>query len=98
MTRELGKLHRQKLCEFHYSQNNIRNFKKGGMRWAGHVESMGGRRYAYQVVVGKPEAKSSLRMPRRRWGENIKLLNMKRRLLYLKNRFVPRSKHFSSRL
>jgi len=25
-------------------------------------------------------------------------LNTKRRLLYLKNQFVPRSKHFSSRL
>ena len=25
-------------------------------------------------------------------------LNMKRRLLYLKTQFVPRSKHFSSRL
>ena len=29
---------------------------------------------------------------------NFNLLNMKRRLLYLKTQFVPRSKHFSSRL
>ena len=29
---------------------------------------------------------------------NINPLNTKRRLLYLKTQFVPRSKHFSSRL
>ena len=29
---------------------------------------------------------------------DINPLNMKRRLLYLKTQFVPRSKHFSSRL
>ena len=29
---------------------------------------------------------------------HINLLNTKRRLLYLKTQFVPRSKHFSSRL
>ena len=29
---------------------------------------------------------------------NINLLKTKRRLLYLKTQFVPRSKHFSSRL
>ena len=29
---------------------------------------------------------------------NIKPLNTKRRLLYLKTQFVPRSKHFSSQL
>jgi len=28
----------------------------------------------------------------------VKPLNTKRRLLYLKTQFVPRSKHFSSRL
>ena len=32
------------------------------------------------------------------YGEINSLLNTKRRLLYLKTQFVPRSKHFSSRL
>ena len=31
-------------------------------------------------------------------GGHINPLNKKRRLLYLKTQFVPRSKHFSSRL
>ena len=34
----------------------------------------------------------------RSWRCSVNPLNMKRRLLYLKTQFVPRSKHFSSRL
>ena len=35
---------------------------------------------------------------RKYWSYCINPLNTKRRLLYLKTQFVPRSKHFSSRL
>jgi hypothetical protein len=34
---------------------------------------MGARRGVYRVLVGKPEAKSPLGRPRRRWEENIKM-------------------------
>jgi hypothetical protein len=31
------------------------------------------KRNAYRILVGKPEGKSSLRRPRRRWGYNIEM-------------------------
>jgi len=34
---------------------------------------VGGRRNAWRVLVGKPEAKRTLGRPRCRWGENIKM-------------------------
>jgi hypothetical protein len=34
---------------------------------------MGEKRYAYRILVGKPEGKRPLGRPRRRWGDNIKM-------------------------
>jgi hypothetical protein len=34
---------------------------------------MGERRGVYRVLVGKPEGKSPLGRPRRRWEDNIKM-------------------------
>ena len=34
---------------------------------------MGERRGVYRLLVGKPEGKSPLGRPRRRWGDNIKM-------------------------
>jgi len=34
---------------------------------------MGERRWFYRVLVGKPEGKSPLGRPRRRWDDNIKI-------------------------
>ena len=42
------------------------------MRWAGRLERMGDRRGAYRVLVGRPEGKRPLGIPRRRWVDNIK--------------------------
>jgi hypothetical protein len=39
------------------------------MRWAGHVAPTGTTR----ILVGKPEGKTPLRRPRRRWVDNIKM-------------------------
>jgi len=36
-------------------------------KWAGQLESMGGRRGVYRVLVGKPEGKRPLGRPRCRW-------------------------------
>jgi hypothetical protein len=33
---------------------------------------MGETRNAYRILVGKPKGKSPLRIPRRRWVDNIK--------------------------
>jgi hypothetical protein len=43
------------------------------MRWVGHVERIGAKRNAYRILLGKPEGKSSLGRPSRRWVDNIKI-------------------------
>jgi hypothetical protein len=43
------------------------------MRWAGHVASMGHKRNAYRILVGKPEGNRSLGRQRRKWVDNIKM-------------------------
>jgi hypothetical protein len=43
------------------------------MKWAGHVALMGEKRNAYRLLVGKPEGKSPLGRPRRRWMDNFKM-------------------------
>jgi hypothetical protein len=45
--------------------------KSRKMRWAGHVAWMEEPRNAYRILVGKPEGKSPLGRPRRRWVDNI---------------------------
>jgi hypothetical protein len=47
--------------------------KSRRMRWAGHVARMGETRNAYSILVGKPEGKSPLGRPRRRWEDNIRM-------------------------
>jgi hypothetical protein len=47
--------------------------KSKGMRWAGHVARIGDKRNAYGILVGKPEGKSPLGRPRRRWADKIKM-------------------------
>jgi hypothetical protein len=43
------------------------------MRWAGHAARIGEKRDAYRILVGKPEEKTPLGRPRRRWVDNVKL-------------------------
>jgi len=43
------------------------------MRWAGDVERMGEERRVYRFLVGKPEGRSPLGRPRRRWVDNIRM-------------------------
>jgi len=51
----------------------FRVIKLRKMKWAWHVATMGERRGAYRVTVGKPEGKRPLGRPRRRWEDNIKM-------------------------
>jgi hypothetical protein len=39
----------------------------------GHVVRMQKIRKLYKILVGKPEGKRPLRIPRRRWKDNIKI-------------------------
>jgi hypothetical protein len=43
------------------------------MRWASHVARPGEKRKAYRLLVGKPEGKRPLGIPRRRWVDNIRM-------------------------
>jgi hypothetical protein len=43
---------------------------------------MGEKRNAYRILVGKPEGKTSLVTPRRRWVDNIKTDLRKNRVVW----------------
>jgi len=43
------------------------------MRWAGLVARMGEERGVYRVLPGRPEGKSPLGIPRRKWVDNIRM-------------------------
>jgi hypothetical protein len=66
VTGEWRRLHNEELNDRYSSTNIIRVIKSRKMRWAGHVARMGDRG-AYRVLVGRPEGKSPLGRPRRRW-------------------------------
>ena len=51
----------------------MRVIKSRRMRWAGHVARIGEERGTYGVLVGKPEGKSPLGRPKRRWVDNIRM-------------------------
>jgi len=42
------------------------------MKWVMHVACMGKERGVHRALVGKPEGKSPLGRPRRRWVDNIR--------------------------
>jgi hypothetical protein len=68
------KLHNEELHNFYLFPSIIRIIKSRRMRWAGHVAPMGAKRnVVYRILVGKPEGKSPLGRPRRRWVDNIKM-------------------------
>jgi len=66
-------LHNEELNDLYSLPNNVRVVKSRRMRWAGHVARMVEDRGVYRVLVGKPDGKSPLGRPRRRWEDNIKL-------------------------
>ena len=67
VTGEWRKLHNAELNDLYCSPNIVRVMKLRRMRWVGHVARMGEGRGVYRVLVGKPEGKSPLGRPRRRW-------------------------------
>jgi hypothetical protein len=67
------KLHNKELHNLYSSPSIIRMMKSQRMRWAGHITRMREKRNAYKILVGKPEGKSPLGKPRRKWVDNIKM-------------------------
>ena len=59
------------LNDLYSSPNIVRVIKSRRMRWTGHVARMGEGRGVYRVLLGKPEGKRPLGIPRRRWVDNI---------------------------
>jgi hypothetical protein len=68
---EWRKLHNKELHDLYSSPSIIRIMNPQRMRWVGLVARMGEKRNAYRLLVGKPEGKTSLGRPRRRWVDNI---------------------------
>jgi hypothetical protein len=54
VTGEWRKLHNEGLSDLYSSPSIITIIKSRRMRWAGHVPSMGEKRNAYRLLVGKP--------------------------------------------
>ena len=67
------KLHNEELNDLYTSPNIVRVIESRRMRWTSYVARMGDRRGLYRVLVGKPEGKRPLGIPRRRWEDNIKM-------------------------
>jgi hypothetical protein len=73
VTAEWRKMHNGEIHNLYSSPDIIRWIRSRRMRWAGHVARMGEGRNVYRVLVGKPEGKSPLEKPRRRWENGIKM-------------------------
>jgi hypothetical protein len=73
VTGKWRKLHSGELHNLYSSPDIIRQVKSRRMSWAGHVARMGEGRNVYRVLMGKPEWKSPLGRPRRRWEDGVKM-------------------------
>jgi hypothetical protein len=73
VTGEWRKLHNEELRDLYSSASIIRIIKSRRMRWAGHVARMREKRNTYMLFVGKPQGKSLLGRPRRKWVYNIRM-------------------------
>jgi hypothetical protein len=73
VTGEWRKLHNEELNDLYPLPNIVRVVKSRHMRWAGQVARMGEDRGVHRVLVKKPEEKTPLGRPRRRWEDNIKV-------------------------
>jgi hypothetical protein len=66
-------LHNEELRHLYPSLSIIEIISLRRMRRLEHVKRMGEKRNAYNLLVGKPEGKRTLRSPRRRWVDNIQM-------------------------
>jgi hypothetical protein len=73
VTGKWRKLHNEELNDLYSLPNTVRVVKSRRMRWAGPVARIGEGRGVHRVLVGKPEGRTPLGRPRRRWEDNIKM-------------------------
>jgi len=73
VTGEWRKLHNEELRDLYSLPNIVWVVKSRRMGWAGHVAHMGEGRGVHRILVVKPEGKTPLGRPRRRWEDNIKM-------------------------
>jgi len=64
VTGEWRKLHNEEFNDLYCSPYIVRVIKSRRMRWAGHIARVGDWRSVYRVLVGKPEGKRPLGIPR----------------------------------
>jgi hypothetical protein len=67
------KLQNEVLNDLYSSPNIIQLIISRRMRWVRHVARMEKSRYAYRVLVRKPEANRPHGRAGRRWDDNIKM-------------------------
>jgi hypothetical protein len=67
------KMHKEELHSLYSSPSIIRIIKSRRLRWAGHVARKEAKSNAYRILMGKPEGKRPLGIPRRRLVDNIKM-------------------------
>jgi hypothetical protein len=53
-------MHNEELHRLYSAPSIIRMIKSRRMRWTGHVALMGEKRYAYRILIRKPEGKRPL--------------------------------------
>ena len=70
---ERRRLYNEELHSMYRSPNIVRVIKSRTLRWAGHVASMEEVSSAFKILTGKNTGKRSLRRPRRRWEDNIRM-------------------------
>jgi hypothetical protein len=73
LTGQRRKFHGKELHILYSSPNIIRQIKSRRMRWAGHLAHMRDVMKVYRVLVGKPKGKRSLRRPRHRWEDGMRM-------------------------
>ena len=71
VTGEWRRLHNKELYALYFSPNTMQVIKLRRLRWAGHVERVGGEYRCMHGLNGETIQKESLEKPRRRWKNNI---------------------------
>ena len=66
-------MHNEELNDLYSSPNIVWVIKSRRMKWAGRVARVGEERGVYRFLLGKPEGKRPLGIPRRRWVDNIRM-------------------------
>jgi hypothetical protein len=67
------KLHNKELHDLYSSPSIITMIKSRRIRLAGHVARMWRKTNTYRLLVEKPEGKRPIRIPRRRWADNVRM-------------------------